>query len=82
MSFDYCFIGDKGDIVNQIEADEEPGLITRDNRSKAVFAHVVPVKGADGEGFAVKAMFDDVVWLGYTKIVLKTDNKPAILKLL
>ena len=25
MSFDYCFIGDKGDIVTQIEADEELG---------------------------------------------------------
>ena len=86
MSFDYCFIGDKGDIVSQLEADAEIGsikvLIVRDNRSKAVFAHTVPVKGADEEGFAVKAIVDDVKWLGYTKIVLKTDNEPAILKLL
>ena len=86
MSFVCCFIGDKGDIVNQIEADEEPGsikvLVVRDNRSKAVFAHTVPVKGADEGGFAVKAIVDDVVWLGYAKIVLKTDNEPAILKLL
>ena len=86
MSFDYCFIGDKGDIVSQIEADEEPGsikvLVVRDNRSKAVLAHTVPVKGADEGGFAVKAIVDDVVWLGCTKLVLKTDNEPAILKLL
>ena len=40
------------------------------------------VKGADEEGFAVKAIVDDVKWLGYSKIVLKTDNEPAILKLL
>ena len=84
MSFDYCFIGDKGDIVTQIEADEEPGsikvLVVRDNRSKAVFAHTVPVKGADEGGFAVKAIVDDVVWLGYTKLVLKTVNELAILK--
>ena len=37
VSFDYCFIGDKGDIVNQTEADEEPGsikvLVVRDNCS-------------------------------------------------
>ena len=57
-------------------------LVVRDNRSKAVFAHTVPVQGADEGGFAVKAIVDDVVWLGYTKLVLKTDNEPAILKLL
>ena len=60
MSFDYCLIGDKGDIVTQIEADEEPGsikvLVVRDNRSKTVFAHTVPVKGADEGGVAVKAI--------------------------
>ena len=64
----------------------EPGsikvLVVRDNRSKALFAHTVPVKGADESGFAVKAIVDDVVWLGYSKVVLETDNKPAILKLL
>ena len=54
----------------------------RDNRSKAVFAHTVPVKGADEGGFAVKAIIDDVIWLGYPRVVLKTDNEPAILKLL
>ena len=86
VSFDYAFVGDKGDIASQLEADDEPGaikvLVVRDNRSKAVFAHTVPVKGADEEGFAVKAIVDDVKWLGYSKIVLKTDNEPAILKLL
>ena len=86
VSSDCCFIVDKGDIASQIEADEEPGSIkvpvVRDNRSKAVFAHTVLVKGADEGGCAVKAIVDDVVWLGYTKLVLKTDNEPAILKLL
>ena len=40
------------------------------------------MKGADGGGFAVKAIVDDVVSLGYSKVVLKTDTKPAIHKLL
>ena len=86
VSFDYCFIGDKGDIVNQIGVDGEPGsikvLVVRDNRSKAVFAHTVPVKSADEGGFAVRAIVDEFVWLGYTKFVSKTDHEPAILKLL
>ena len=30
----------------------------------------------------MKCIVDDVKWLGYTKVVLKTDNEPAILKLL
>ena len=42
----------------------------------------MPVKGADEGGFAVKAIVDYVVWLGYTKLVLKTDSEPAILNLL
>ena len=51
VSFDYCFIGDKGELTSQEAADAEPGaikvLVIRDNKSKAVFAHVVPVKGAN-----------------------------------
>ena len=86
MSFDYCFIGDKGDIETQAEAEAELGsikvLVVRDNRSKAVFEHTVLVKGADEGGFAVKAIVDDAVWRGYSKVVLKIDNEPAILKLL
>ena len=67
-SFDYCFIGDKGDIETQLEADAEPGsikvLVVRDNQSKAAFTHIVFLKGADKGGSAVKAIVDDVVWLG------------------
>ena len=62
MSFDNSFIGDKGDIETQAKAEAEPGsikfLVVRDNRSKVVFAHTVPVKGADEGGFAVKAIVD------------------------
>ena len=72
VSFDYCFVGDKGDIETQLEADAEPGsikvLVVRDNRSKAFFAHTVPVKGADEGGFAVKAIANDVIWLGYSRL--------------
>ena len=79
-------ISDKGDIETQLEEDAEPGsikvLVVRDNRSKAIFAHTVPVKGAEEGGFAVKAIVADVIGLGYSKVVLKTDNEPVILKLL
>ena len=84
--FDYAFVGDKGDISSQEQAETEEGSVTvltaRDSQSKAVFGHVVPKKGIDEKGFAVDAIIEDVKWLGYTKTILKTDNEPAILKLL
>jgi len=64
----------KGDIVKC--------LLTRCLASKAIFAHAVDVKGADNEGYAVGRLVDDVKWLGYTKLALKTGNEPAIVKVL
>jgi hypothetical protein len=86
VSFDYVFVGDKGEITCQEQADIEEGsikiLVVRDNISKSMFSHVVPAKGIDEKGFAVDAITSDVVWMGYTKVMLKTENEPAILKLL
>ena len=87
VSFDYAFVGDNGEIATQ-EEFESAGegavkiLVIRDSRSKAVFAHVVPVKGVDEKGFAVDALVADVKWLGYSKVTLKSDNEPAVVKLL
>ena len=84
MSFDFVFVGDRGGITSQEQADIEEGSIkisvARDNISKSVFSHVVLVKGADEQGFAVDAITSDVVWMGYTKVMLKTDKEPAMLK--
>ena len=86
MSFDYCYVGDKGDISSQEEFGSAEGaskiLVIRDSRTKAVFVHVVPCKGIDDKRFAVDAIVQSVKWLGYTRVVLKSDNEPAILKLL
>ena len=87
ISFDYCFISDQGDVADT-EGFEAAGegaakvLVGRDSRSKAVFAHVVPAKGADEKGFAVSALTADVKWLGYSRLTLKSDNEPAIVRLL
>ena len=87
VSFDYCFVSDIGDVTDEkgYEAAGDSAakiLVARDSKSKSVFAHVVPRKGVDGKGFAVQSLVDDVRWLGYTKVVLKSDNEPAIVKLL
>ena len=87
ISFDYAFLSDGAEITSQ-DAFESAGdsaikvLVVRDDKSKAVFGHVVPQKGIDEKGFAVDALVSDVKWLGYSKVTLKSDHEPAIVKLL
>ena len=57
-------------------------LVVRDMRSKAIFAHAVTAKGADIDGFAVQCVVEDVLWLGYSRVILMSDNEPAIVRLL
>ena len=39
-------------------------------------------KGVDPEHYAVDALMEDIKWLGYTALSLRSDNEAAILKLL
>ena len=57
-------------------------LVAKDSQTKTVFAHAVPCKGSDNDGYAVARVAEDVAWLGHNRIILKSDNEPAILKLL
>jgi hypothetical protein len=63
------------------EVDVKP-LIANDTRGKGVFAHVIPQKGVDQDHYSVDVLVKDVLWLGFREIFLKSDNEPAILKLL
>ena len=57
-------------------------LVVKDSKSRSVFAHAVPQKGLDDKGFAVDTVVSDVLWLGYSKVLLKSDNEPAMVKVL
>ena len=57
-------------------------LIVKDGRSKCIFAHAVPQKGVDSAGYAVDCIKRDILWLGCRKVILKSDNEKAIVKLL
>ena len=50
--------------------------------SKSVFVHAVPQKGIDDKRFAVDCIVEDVLCLGYSKVLMKSDNELAIVKLL
>ena len=56
-------------------------ILVRDHSSKAIVAHVVPCKGRDEEGYVADLVSDDVSWLGYKNMTLKTDNEVALVSL-
>ena len=57
-------------------------LVAKESKGKAAFGHVVLQKGVDPDHFAVDILMKDISWLGYIAISLRSDNEPAILKLL
>ncbi len=89
FSFDYLFITKSRKILTKAEllasTDEEVMvkiLAAYDTHGRAVFGHVVPVKGAGEDRYAVDRLVEDVRWLGYSRISLRSDNENAILDLL
>ena len=88
IAFDYLFISERGVHRREELEDGELArvlvkiLVVKDLNSKALFAHVVPQKGVDPNGYAVVRLMEDVRWLGYTKVILKADNEHAIVRLL
>ena len=47
----------------------------------ALFAHAVTRKGTDDEGFIVEQLRQDVLWLGHSRIIIRSDNEPALAQL-
>ena len=88
LGFDYCFASKDG-IFSREEWKNMPDgikgvkiLVARELVSKATFAHVVDNKGLGEDGFAAACLVKDVEWLGFTRIMLRSDNEPAIVALL
>ena len=46
------------------------------------YSLMLPRKGIDDKRYAVDKVVEDVLWLGYSKVLLKSENEPAIVKLL
>ena len=53
-------------------------LILRCHESKAVFAHSIPVKGDDEDHYVADLIATDVAFMGHVKLLLKSDNEPAL----
>lgn len=48
--------------------------------TKSLFAHAVPRKGADDEGYIVEQLTLDILWLGHARVMVRSDNEPALLQ--
>ena len=46
--------------------------------SKNVFAHCVPRKGADDEGYVADLVVKYILWLGHVELIVKGDNELAL----
>jgi len=60
----------RGDLVKY--------LLVRCFQQKAVFAHLVPQKGFDDKNIACDFVLGDLEWLGHTRLIMKSDNEPAV----
>ena len=88
VEFDYVFVTNK-EVYRREELDDEAMkkaavkiLVVKDRKGKAIFAHVVLQNGVDVDGYSVARLVDDIKWLGYTKLLLRSDNEAAIISLL
>ena len=87
LSCDYLFITPKGVFLRKELPDEEiqealKVLVMYCSATKALFAHAVPKKGVDQNGYIVNQVKQNAIWLGHPKVVLKGDNEPALVQVL
>ena len=76
VSMDYAFLRRTGHV-----SEGDPGW-DDDEALKLLIAHAVPKHAVDEKKFTVHVVVDDVLCLGYAQVILRSDNKLAIVKLL
>ena len=89
ISVDYFFLSSKGVLTrdeteNKWDAppvDTMRVLAGRCSSTKTLFAHAVPQKGDDPNGYAAKCLSDSISWMGHARVAIRSDNEPAIVAL-
>ena len=71
VCFDYAFLGTKDEV------DTQAIQVARDLTTHMIFAHHVPRKGMASTHGATE-MLKDLAKLGHGKMILKSDNEPAL----
>ena len=81
VSLDDGFFGAPGEIpADSVGGSKMPVLVVRDRFTKGIFTHLVPSKGTE-HFYPEAALLRDVKFLGYSRLVLKSDQEPSILAL-
>ena len=81
VSRDYGFFGAPGEIpADSVGGSKMPVLVVRDRFTKGIFTHLVPCKGTE-HFYPEAASLRDVKFLGYSRLVIKSDQEPSILAL-
>ena len=78
VSFDFCFAR----RVGQQKAD--PIIVARDHATRVTFAHMLPGKSTAHELYSrhvLNLVLRDLEYLAHKKVVLKSDQEPAMLAL-
>ena len=78
ISVDY--MGAKSSDEKEMKVTSLPILVGFDRKKKWYFAHMVPKKGHDAH--AIKIMAREVNISGYSQLILKSDQEPAIRELI
>ena len=68
---------------NDLPEEERDGpftvLVLYCNATRSIFAYAVHKTGLDSEGYIVEMFRDDVLLLGHPKVIIRSDNEPALL---
>ena len=89
ISVDYMFLFPKGLTLKdeaKCQWEDPPDDCVRVlagicSSTEAFFVFAVPQKGVDAEGYAAKSFVDIILWLGHARAAVRSDNEPAVLKL-
>ena len=54
-------------------------MVAKCVKTQCLFAHAVPQKSVDPDGYVVNQLKEDILWLGHSQ-VLRSDNEPALLR--
>ena len=74
--------GSGSQIENLSSTDTTKILVAKDSNSRVIFAHAVRNKGVGEDSYAVDCLVQDLNWLGYSHVILKSDNEKAVVNLL
>ena len=72
ISVDFGFFGSE-----ENPNKDNPVLVIKDRKSRAIWAHMLPSKGID-QPYGVKSLVRALTTTGYKRVIIKSDQEPAI----